>query len=93
MKRAIHENPMATASLTLLAAGWIWTGVFWASGLHLRYAASWWVQGIVFCCFLFSPVALLLGVGGMIWEERKGRGWLAALLSLASAALIFWIFR
>lgn len=93
MRRAIHSNPMATAGLVVLAAGWIWTAAFFVSGMDLRYPAAWWVQGIVFCCWMFPPVALLLSVGGLVWEDEKQLSWLAIALSLLSAGLIYWIFR
>jgi hypothetical protein len=91
MKRAIHANPMATAALVILAMGWLWLGLLLASHFNLRYAAQWWVEGAEFVCYLCSPVALLLGVGGLIWEDEKQLSWWAIVLSVVSLALVLWI--
>lgn len=91
MKRAIHANPMATAALVLLAMGWLWLGLLLASHFNLRYAAQWWVVGAAYVCYMFSPVALLLGMGGLIWEDEKQLSWWAIVLSVVTLALVLWI--
>lgn len=88
MKRAIHANPMATAALAILGVGWLWLALLLASHFNLRYAAQWWVIGAEYACYMFSPVALLLGVGGLIWEEEKSLSWRAVVLSVLSLALV-----
>lgn len=84
MKRAIQTNPMATAALVILGLGWLWL----APHFNLQYAAQWWVKGAEYACYMFSPVALLLGIGGLIWEDSKNRAWWAIMLSVVSLALV-----
>lgn len=91
MNRAIHANPMATGGLVILGVGWLWMGTLLASHFNLRYAAQWWVQGAAYVCYMFSPVSLLLGIGGLIWEAEKSLSWWAIVLSVASLALVIWI--
>lgn len=88
MKRSIHANPMATAALVILGMGWLWLALLLASHFNLRYAAQWWVKGAEYACYMFSPVALLLGIGGLIWEDEKRLSWWAIVLSLLSLALV-----
>lgn len=75
----------------LLAAGWIWTGLFLASGMDARYAVQWWVEGAAFCSLLFAPVALVLGIAGLRFDARKRMAGLAVVASLASLGLVLWI--
>jgi len=89
MKRAIHGNPMATAGLAILGLGWLWLGMLLASHFNLRYAGQWWVTGAAYVCFMFSPAALLLGVGGLVWEDENRLSWWAIVLSVVSLALVF----
>lgn len=82
---------MAAAGLTILGLGWLWLGLLLASGFNLRYASQWWVEGAAFVCYLFSPLALLLGLGGLIWEDIKRLSMWDIALSAASLALVLWI--
>jgi hypothetical protein len=91
MKRAVHAHPMATAGLAILGMGWLWLGMLLASHFNLRYAAQWWVEGAAYACYIFSPVALLLGIGGLIWEDEKRFAWRAVVLSVGSLAAVLWI--
>jgi hypothetical protein len=91
MRRAIHANPMATAALVILGVGWLWLALLLASHFNLRYGVQWWVKGAEYACYMFSPVAVLLGVGGLIWEDDKRLSWRAIVLSLVSLGLVLWI--
>ena len=91
MKRAIHGNPMATADVVILALGWLWLGLLLASHFNLRYGSQWWVQGAEYVCYIFSPLALLLALGGLIWEDIKRLSGWAILLSVVSIAMVFWL--
>lgn len=88
MKEAIHVNPMATAALAILGLGWLWLALLLASHFNLRYASQWWVEGAAYACYMFAPVALLLGVGALIWEDEKRLSWWAVVLSVVSLALV-----
>jgi hypothetical protein len=91
MKLAIHANPMATAALVVLGVGWLWLAFLLESHFNLRYAAQWWVKGAEYACYMFSPVALLLGIGGKIWAEDQRLSWWAMVLSLVSLVLVLLI--
>jgi hypothetical protein len=91
MKRAIHANPMAMAGLVIVGVGWLWLALLLASHFNLRYAAQWWVEGAAYACYMFSPVALLLGAGALVWEDDKRMSWWAIVLSVVSLALVLWI--
>lgn len=91
MKRAIHANPMATAALVILGVGWLWLGLLRAAHFNLRCASQWWVAGAAYACYMFSPMALLLGIGGLIWEAGKRLSWWSIVLSVVSLALVLWI--
>jgi len=88
MKQAIQANPMATAGLVILGLGWLWLGMLLASHFNLRYAAQWWVTGAAYACYMFSPVAMLLGIGALIWETDKRFAWWAIVLSAVSLVLV-----
>jgi hypothetical protein len=88
MKRAIQANPVATAGLVILAMGWLWTGMLLASHFNLRYAAQWWAGGAAYLCCMFSPAALLPGLGGLIWEDEKRMSCRATVLSVVSLAMV-----
>lgn len=89
MKQALEQSRTALISLACLLVGWIWVGLFLASGMPARYPAAWWVKAAAFCCFVFSPIAVLLAAAGLKLDERKTIALVALVLSLLSAGVIF----
>lgn len=87
----MKQNRWAAFSVGVLVLGWVWVGLFLASHMNARYAGQWWVQAAAFLSYVFSPIAAIFGIAGLLFERPKSAGLLAMLLSLASAALVFWV--
>jgi hypothetical protein len=89
MKQRLEEIRFALASAVLILGGWMLVGLFEGSSMNHLYTASWWVKTIRFCCYAFPALAALFGVGGLLFDRRKGPAAGALALSLASGFFVY----
>lgn len=90
-KQKVEAARFGVISLALVVLGWIGIGVFKYTGFDHTYFASWWVKTVSFCCYIFSPLAALFGIGGLVFDRRKTMAMIGLALSLAGAVLVFYL--